>query len=532
MTASGVAPFYRSAGPPLQAAGGGLTPSVMKASVFDQGAFAPCPAPFNLAAHVLAAGALTPDKIALSVVRPTGAQRWSYGRLIAAVRGTATGLLEAGLRPGDVLLMRLGNTVDFPIAYLGAIAAGVVPVPSSSQLTAPEVQKILDHLSPAAILRAEGVPCPGTAVPVFGPEVYEGWHDLPPADYAMGDPERLAYIVYTSGTSGTPRAVGHAHRAIWARQMMMEGWYGLGPEDRLLHAGAFNWTFTLGTGLMDPWTMGATALIPAAGTDAAQLPLLMKRKDATIFAAAPGVYRQILKFPVVPMPRLRHGLAAGEKLSETIRDGWRAATGTEIFEAYGMSECSTFISNAPARPSAPGTLGRPQAGRHLAIVDEAGVPVDRGTPGTIAIHRDDPGLMLGYVGAEEATAEKFTGDWFMTGDLGAMDEDDQISYLGRSDDMMNAGGYRVSPLEVEAALAGLPGVTELAVTDLQVKDDVRVIAAFYTAPDELDEEALKAAAAERLARYKCPRAFIRLDALPRNPNGKLIRKALRRPDPA
>ena len=178
----------------------------MKASVFDQGAFAPCPAPFNLAAHVLAAGALSPDKIALSVVRPTGAQRWSYGRLIAAVRGTATGLLEAGLRPGDVLLMRLGNTVDFPIAYLGAIAAGVVPVPSSSQLTAPEVQKILDHLSPAAILRAEGVPCPGTTVPVFGPEVYEGWHDLPPADYAMGDPERLAYIVYTSGTSGTPRA--------------------------------------------------------------------------------------------------------------------------------------------------------------------------------------------------------------------------------------------------------------------------------------------------------------------------------------
>ena len=160
------------------------------------------------------------------------------------------------------------------------------------------------------------------------------------------------------------------------------------------------------------------------------------------------------------------------------------------------------------------------------------MPVDRGTPGTIAIHRDDPGLMLGYVGAEEATAEKFTGDWFMTGDLGAMDEDDQISYLGRSDDMMNAGGYRVSPLEVEAALAGLPGVTELAVTDLQVKDDVRVIAAFYTAPDELDEEALKAAAAERLARYKCPRTFIRLDALPRNPNGKLIRKALRRPDPA
>ena len=90
---------------------------------------------------------------------------------------------------------------------------------------------------------------------------------LPPCAYAMGDPDRMAYAVYTSGTSGKPRAVAHAHRAIWARQMMFDGWYGIGADDRLLHAGAFNWTFTLGTGLMDPWTVGATALIPEPGAD-------------------------------------------------------------------------------------------------------------------------------------------------------------------------------------------------------------------------------------------------------------------------
>ncbi|SMX50604.1 class I adenylate-forming enzyme family protein [Maliponia aquimaris] len=495
-------------------------------SLFDEGRFAPCPAPFNLAAHVLAAGAQTPDKIALSVVRPTGAQRWSYGRLIAAVRGTATGLLSAGLEPGNVLLMRLGNTVDFPIAYLGAIAAGIVPVPTSSQLTEPEVARILDHLSPRAILRAEGVPCPATDIPVVERETYESWHDLPPADYAMGDPDRLAYIIYTSGTSGTPRAVGHAHRAIWARQMMMEGWYGLRSQDRLLHAGAFNWTYTLGTGLMDPWTMGATALIPAAGTDPAQLALRMKRYEATIFAAAPGVFRQVLKFPVPPMPDLRHCLAAGEKLSEALRDRWREATGTEICEAYGMSECSTFISAAPGRPAAPGTLGRPQVGRRIAILGEDGAPVPRGAEGVIAVDRADPGLMRGYIGAPEATAAKFRGDWYLTGDRGSMDAAGHIRYLGRDDDMMNAGGYRVSPLEVEAALAHLPGVTELAVTDIAIKDDVRIIAAFYTSAEPLDEEALKAEAATRLARYKCPRSFVRVDALPRNPNGKLLRKKL------
>ncbi|ANT61385.1 benzoate--CoA ligase [Salipiger sp. CCB-MM3] len=496
-------------------------------SVFDEGPFAPCPAPFNLAAHVLAAGEAVPDKIALSILRTTGAERWSYARLIAAVRGTATGLLQAGVAPGEMLLLRLGNTVDFPIAYLGAITAGIVPVPTSSQLTAPEVAKLLEQISPAAILLGAGIACPETETPVISEATFTTWRDLPPADYAMGDPERLAYVVFTSGTSGMPRAVGHAHRAIWARQMMMRGWTGLQPSDRLLHAGAFNWTYTLGTGLMDPWTVGATALIPKAGTDPAQLALLMKRNDASLFAAAPGVFRQILKYPVPPLPKLRHALAAGEKLPEALRQAWGAATGTEIFEAFGMSECSTFISANPEKPASEGALGWPQHGRRVAILSEDGAPVPRDTPGTIAVHRSDPGLMTGYIGAAEETAARYMGDWFITGDHGVMTDSGAITYLGRDDDMMNAGGYRVSPLEVEAALADLPGVQELAVTDVAVKDGVSVIAAFYTAEQELDSDALAALAAERLARYKQPRAWVRVEMLPRNPNGKLQRKALK-----
>ncbi|MCT4609039.1 MAG: acyl--CoA ligase [Pelagimonas sp.] len=496
-------------------------------SVFDKGAYAPCPAPFNMAHHVLSAGTQTPDKTALSVIRPNESQDWTYGQITRAILGTATGLKSVGLQAGDILLMRLDNTVDFPIAYLGAIAAGIVPVPTSSQLTEQEVTGIIDQLSPKAILRADGVACPTGRIPIYDRDTYESWHSLSASEFEMGDPDRLAYIIYTSGTSGTPRAVGHAHRAIWARGMMMQGWYGLTDQDRLLHAGAFNWTYTLGTGLMDPWTKGATALIPAAGTDPAQLGLLLAKHHASIFAAAPGVYRQLLKFPLPPMPDLRHGLAAGEKLSETLRARWHQATDTEIFEAYGMSECSTFISNAPTRRSAPGTLGYPQVGRHMAIIDAAGQPVPRGQEGTIAIHKDDPGLMLGYIGAPEATRAKFNGDWFLTGDQGAMDDDDQITYLGRSDDMMNAGGYRVSPAEVEAALSSLPGIHEIAVTDVAIKEDVRIVAGFYTSDHDLDESTLKALALERLARYKAPKAFLRVAALPRNPNGKVLRKMLK-----
>lgn len=495
-------------------------------AIFDQGPPPPCPPAFNMAAHVLArAGTLT-DKTALLVLNSEGVDRWSYGRLEGAVRGTARGLSDLGLSPGDIVLMRLGNTVDFPIAYLGALAAGMVPVPTSSQLTEREVARIVADLSPAAVLHDPGVATSAHARIVTLSDL-RGMRDLPPAAYHMGDPERLGYIVYTSGTSGKPRAVGHAHRAIWARQMMFDGWYGLGEDDRLLHAGAFNWTYTLGTGLMDPWTMGATALIPEPGTAPAALPDLLRTNRATIFAAAPGVYRQMLKAGArFDLPELRHGLTAGEKLSPTLQEAWAAATGGVLYEAYGMSECSTFISSCPEHPARGQALGQPQKGRKVAILGPDG-PAQRGEEGTIAIHRSDPGLMLGYLNAPEETEARMRGEWFLTGDQGAMAVDGQITYLGRDDDMMNAGGYRVSPLEVEAALANFDGLDHVGVTDIEVKADTSIIVAFYTAHAPLDEAALKAYAAERLARYKQPRAFVHLEALPSGANGKILRRALK-----
>lgn len=479
-----------------------------------------------MAAYVLAQGDTVPDKVALSVLHGDQSDDWSYRDLQRAVRATGTGLLRAGLKPGQIVLMRLGNTVDFPIAYLGAIAAGLVPVPTSSQLTRAETAVMIGDLDPGAVLHDPEVAC--AAHPhVIGVADLRAMRDLPPCDWHMGDADRMGYIVFTSGTSGQPRAVAHAHRAIWARRMMIKGWYDLGPEDRLCHAGAFNWTYTLGTGLMDPWAIGATALIPAPGTDIAALPALLGRHKATIFAAAPGVYRKMLQGHAhMDAPALRHGLSAGEKLSPALHEAWRAATGTDLFEAYGMSECSTFISSSPAHPANGDALGRPQQGRRVAILGPDGAPVDMGEAGTIAIARSDPGLMLGYLGAPEETAARMMGDWFVTGDRGVMARDGQITYQGRDDDMMNAGGYRVSPLEVEAALAHFPTLTQIGVTQVEVKPGVRIIAAFYTAPAPLDEAALDAYVNDKLARYKHPRAYIHLPSLPSGANGKLQRRAL------
>lgn len=479
---------------------------------------APCPAPFNLARHVLGeSAARLPDKIALQVLRQTGAERWSYARLEAAVRGCGTGLLARGLEPGDRVLMRVGNGVAFPVLFLGAIAAGLVPVPTSAALTVAEITRMAGVVGPALIVAGDGVALPDPLpCPVMAARDVLAMEGMAPCDWAMGDPDRLAYAVFTSGTSGRAMAVGHAHRAIWARRMMHRGWEGLGEADRLLHAGAMNWTYTLGTGLMDPWTVGATALVPAEGVPVEALGLLLKRFDATIFAAAPGVVRQVLRGALPALPRLRHALVAGESMPVALADEWRARTGTDVHEALGMSECSTFISGSPLRPAPRGAAGYPQDGRRVMVLDAVA------GEGVLAVHRSDPGLMLGYLGDEAATAARYRGDWFVTGDIVRQGLDGAITYLGRADEMMNAGGFRVSPLEVEAAFAGL---AEVAVTEVEVKPGVRVIAGFYAG--EVDEAALQERATLTLARWKQPRLWMQVDALPRSANNKLNRRALR-----
>ena len=497
-------------------------------SVFDQGPPPICPSPFNLAAYALRQAAITPNKPALEVIGGAQPDIWSYKRLRHCVLAIGTGLLASGLAPGDIILLRLGHSVDFPLSFLAAIAVGLVPVPTSAQLTAIETETLLKDLEPAAILHDPSVPCPtNIRCRVIALSELRQMCSLPVATFALGDPDHLAYGMYTSGTSGSPRAVEHAHRAIWARRMMRDGWHHLGDSDRLLHAGAFNWTYTLGTGLLDPWSCGATAVIPEKLGDIAGLPDLLAAHNITVFAAAPGVFRKMVTSADLPaLPNLRHALSAGEKLAPNLHTQWQRATGRPIYEAFGMSECSTFISSCPQTTTPAESVGRPQTGRRVAIVDDKG-PIDISKQGMIAVSRHDQGLMIGYHNAVEVMGNRLVGEWFLTGDQGRMAQSGDITYCGRSDDMMTAGGYKISPIEVETALQEHPDITDVAVTELEIKPDVRVIVAFYTAAASLDEPGLKHYAAARLARYKQPRLYVHIPALPMGANNKVLRQKLR-----
>ena len=493
---------------------------------------APCPSDFNMAEYVLAHADVTPEKVVLSVLSNSGARRISYAQLKSDVLGVAQGLLDTGVEPDDRVLMRLGNTVDFPITYLAAIAIGAVPVPTSSVLTKTEVAKIITDIDPTVIVHDGACALPDTAHRVLNVEQIAAFKSNKSAEFHRGDPNRLAYIVYTSGTSGHPRAVMHAHRAIWARRMMIRDWYDLAAEDRLLHAGAFNWTFTLGTGLMDPWSVGATALIPERNVDLKLLPLLLSRHHATLFAAAPGVIRKLNA--ALPdqfrIPKLRHVLSAGEKLSPDVRSTWRAKTGVDIFEAFGMSECSTFLSSSSHRPSADHALGWPQRGRRICLraVHDPTQEAMLGEEGIIAVHQDDPGLMLGYLNAANETADRFVDGWFLTGDHARIGENGAYYYTGRKDDMMNAGGFRVSPIELEHSLSQVQGITSLACVEVEIKADAKIIVVFFTSASSDIDTQLKEHAQTHLADYKRPKAYVRLDALPQTANGKINRNALRK----
>jgi acyl-coenzyme A synthetase/AMP-(fatty) acid ligase len=285
--------------------------------------------------------------------------------------------------------------------------------------------------------------------------------------------------------------------------------------------------------VLDPFARGATGALYAGERDPGIWPTLIEETGATIFATVPSVYRQILKYAdpsARDLSRLRHGVTAGEALSPDLLAHWREAAGTWLYEALGMSEISTYVSSRPGEPIRPGSPGKPQTGRRIAVLPVEGgtEPLNPGEIGLLAVHRSDPGLMLGYWNRPAEEAAAFRGEWFIGGDLAEFDSDGFVWHRGRNDDIMNAFGYRVSPLEVEKALAAHPGVADVAVAERKVASDVRVITAFVVpkADRASDEAALLAHCAGHLASYKCPRKVVFVQEIPRTANGKVSRRLL------
>ena len=481
-----------------------------------------------------------------------GTRSITYRELAGRSTRFAQLLRDIGIGAGDRVLIRLPNSIDYPTAFFGAMKRGAIAVPTSTLLTLDEVRYLIEDSGATALVIDEaawsamkqlehagelrhvviaGEPLERSLAAIATPG--------PPQRTRADDP---AYLVYTSGTTGYPKGVLHAHRSLIGRSPASRYWFDFangsqgeaspGPVDRIMHSGKFNWTYVLGSALMDPLYRGKTVIAHEGRNDAATWPRLIAKHGATIFIGVPTIYRQILQktdFTRKDVPTLRHCMSAGEHLSDEVFGQWKDRFGLDIYEAVGMSEFSYYLSQSKHRPIRPGSAGFPQPGHDVRLLDPENLQeVREGEEGMICIAESDPGLFLRYWNLPEETAKLKHDGWFFTGDYARYDADGYLWFLGRKDDIIKSFGYRVSPYEVERVLKGHPAVADCACIAEEAGPDKRLVVAYVipqpgasVTPDEL-----LAYGREHLAAYKAPKVVYLTREFPRTRNGKILRREI------
>jgi acetyl-CoA synthetase len=492
-------------------------------------------------------------------------QHLSYAQLAEQSNRFANALHALGSKKQDRIMLWLPNSIAFPIAFFGSLKQGAIAVPCSTLLTGEEIEYLAkdsgagilvtssklwqrfqdagatSHEFKKVILIDESESPPlirQNTVSAPPPVTILKFHQLialaPDTAIKTGtianDP---AYLVYTSGTTGFPKGVLHAHRALLGRLPSASHWFDYQQTgDRILHSGKFNWTYVLGTALMDPLLLGKTVVVYEGESTAATWPSLIAKHACTIFIGVPTIYRQILQktnASAGDVPSLRHCMCAGEHLSDEMLSLWRARFQQNIYEAIGMSECSYYLSQHTSSPIKPGSAGFPQPGHQIHLLDEHMQAVEDNQEGMLCIGLNDPGLFIKYWGLPETTKETRQHGYFLTGDYAQRDEDGYFWFLGRRDDIINSFGFRISPHEIERVMKTHPLVSDCVALEEQVTADKTLVVACIIARDnkQLEEHALIEFAQSHLASYKVPKKVYQMKEFPRTANGKIIRKALK-----
>lgn len=468
-------------------------------------------------------------------------------------------LRDLGIKVGDRVLIRLPNSLDYPIAFLGAMKMGAISVPTSTLLTAEEVAYLAKD-SGAAVLVTDAAAWSAMQSQLEGalgntPNLKHvlltqltqaiapsklAVHDLELTMASVGAVEEMpitkaedpAYLVYTSGTTGYPKGVLHAHRALLGRQPAAQYWFNYSEQvqDRIMHSGKFNWTYVLGTGLMDPLYLGKTVIVHEGKNDAQKWLDLIQKHQATIFIGVPTIYRQILQKTTTAkeqLPSMRHYMSAGEHLSDEVLNQWRERFGLDIYEAVGMSEFSYYLSQSKFRPIRAGSAGFPQPGHDIQLLNpDTREPVATGEEGMICVTDTDPGLFLRYWNLDEETNKYKHDGYFFTGDYAKYDADGYIWFLGRKDDIIKSFGYRVSPYEIERVYKGHPDVADCAAIGEEIEKDKLLVVIYVILKPEVSvtPDDLLYFGKQHLAAYKSPKTVYLAKDFPRTKNGKILRK--------
>jgi len=488
-----------------------------------------------------------------------GTDSISYKELSDSTDRFAALLQSIGLEVRDRLLICLKNSLAYPVSFFGAVKAGVIAVPTSTLLSGSEVRYLAsDSQAKAIVLSASmyknlvpylesldnlghvivsGIGSTDDLETPKGIQVYALDQVLPetdpiaePYNSKTGEP---AYLIYTSGTTGFPKGVLHSHRSLLGRMPASEHWFNFKANDRIMHSGKFNWTYVLGSALMDPLYHGHTVIAYEGKNDPGTWVELIKKHGCTIFIGVPTIYRQIIQKTgagKADTPTLRHCMSAGEHLSSEMVAAWQERFGQDIYEAIGMSEISYYISHSIHNPIRPGSAGFVQPGHQVYLLDpETLEEVGTEEEGMICVRDDDPGLFLEYWQLEEETSKACRNGYFFTGDYAKRDVDGYIWFIGRKDDIINTFGYRVSPHEVERVMKTHPKVADCVALGMDVDAGKTLVAIAVIGHDQIsaEEEAeILEYGQKNLARYKCPKLIYVRENFPRTKNGKVLRQEL------
>ncbi len=445
--------------------------------------------------------------------------RWvTAEQLEEGSRRVAGRLLGAGLEPGDRVLFSAGASTDLVAAHVGAYRAGLVAVPVNTAYTEREVAHVVGDARPRAAVvdhaeRGRWVTAADDHVVVVGPEV-----DLPDAEPPVLDgvePDDLAHLGYTSGTTGAPKGAALTHANLLANNLALEEAWRWTADDRLVLALPLFHAHGLCNGVHGTLLAGASAVL-LAGFDVDGVLDAARDHDATMFFGVPTMYHRLARSPrVAELGRLRLCVSGSAALPAELHHELQAATGTAVLERYGMTETNMLVSNPYDGERRAGTVGFPLPGVEVRLSDDREVEVRGAT------------VFGGYWERPEASAEAFTADgWFRTGDLAEWDPDGYLRILGRSKELIITGGYNVYPREVEDVLAAHPSVAEAAVVGRPSDEWGETVVAYVVADGPLDADAVLAHAADLLAPFKRPRELHVVDALPRNALGKVQKHLL------
>lgn len=509
------------------------------------------PQTFNFGADVVDAQARRNDKLALIWCNDAGEERrFLFSDISRLSSQLANLMLAQGLKKGDRVLVVLPRIPEWQVAMVACFKAGLIAIPCVEMLTAKDIGFRAAHSGAVAAITtspnaAKFDACDGVRTRILVDGEAPGW--LPyalaaqqPAQFecatmAIDEP---ALMFYTSGSTGNPKGVLHAARGLYTWRLSGAYWETFGENDVTWCTADTGWA-KAGTGiLIAPWSFGTTVVFYHGRFDPAQRLALLQRHKVSIFCAPATEFRHLVNVPVqdYDLSALRLCVSAGESVNPEVVGRWRQLAGVQLLDGYGQTETLMTILNYPPMPVKAGSMGKPLPGCEFVLLDQDLRKLGDLEPGQFALKLPHPQFMLGYWNDPERTAQatvEVDGErYWLTGDLGYRDADGYLFYTGRDDDIISSAGYRIGPTEVENALIEHAAVLESAVVASPDPERGEVVKAFvvlrsgYQGSDQLVKQ-LQEHVRQVTAPYKYPRRIEFVEALPKNPSGKLLRRVLR-----